>query len=141
MKNLRPILLAAATFAAGAITGCTTVNSVENAQPVAQKQMVNDKRVLTDASLDRKVRIVGVNAAVNDAGFLKIQVEVQNTTRQHQSFTYRIEWFDQNGMIINLPSYTAMPRSVEGKESIFLSATAPTERARDFRIKFLETLN
>jgi len=141
MKKLHIVPLIAAVGLVALATGCTTVNTVGNAQPVAQKQMVNDKRVLTDASLDRKVRIVGVNSAVNDAGFLKIQVEVQNTTRRHQSFTYRVEWFDQNGMLINLPSYTSIPRSVEGKESIFLSATAPTERARDFRIKFLETLN
>lgn len=123
------------------LAGCTTVNTVGNADTVAQKQMVNDKRVLTDASLNRKVQIVGINSAINAAGFMKIQVEVQNTTRQHQSFSYRVEWFDENGMLINLPSNTAIPRSLEGKESIFLGATAPTERARDFRIKFLETLN
>lgn len=122
-------------------SGCTTVNSVENAQPVAQKQMVADKRVLTDSSLNRHVNILGVNTATGPAGFLKIQVEVQNRTRSLQSFTYRVEWFDENGMIINLPTTTATPRSIEGKETISITAIAPTDRAKDFRIKFLEPTN
>lgn len=44
------------------LTGCaSTVNTVERAAPVGQRQMVNDKRVITDAGLNRAVRIVGVN--------------------------------------------------------------------------------
>lgn len=122
-------------------TGCTTMNTVEPAQPVAQRQMLADKRVITDTTLNRRVRVVGVNTATGVAGFLKIQVEVQNVTSRAQSFTYRVEWFDENGMIINLPTATAIPRTIEGRETLNLTATAPTDRAKDFRIKFLEPIN
>ena len=50
---------------------------------------------------------------------------LQDTTHNQQSFTYRVEWFDEKGMIINLPTYTAIPRSLEGKEAISITATAP----------------
>src|SRR2546425_8062635 len=120
--------------------GCTTVNTVEPAQPTAQRQMIDDKRVITDITLHNRVRILGVNKTPNTEGFLKIQVEVQNMTSRRQSFTYRVEWFDENFMIIQLPTASSIPRTLEGKESAFITATAPTERAKDFRIKFLESV-
>jgi len=122
------------------LTGCssTTVNTVEPASPVAQRELVSDRRVLTDPSLNRKVRIVGLNTASGPEGFLKVQVEVVNVTSRVHSFTYQIEWFDENGIIIQLPSATSLPRSIEGWESLMLTATAPTPRAKDFRVKFLE---
>lgn len=135
--NLLGVVGLGALFAAG----CTTVNTLEPAQPVAQKQMLADKRVITDGSLNRRVRILGVNTATGPAGFLKIQVELQNTTRSTHAFSYRVEWFDENGMIIKLPTYTAIPKTIEGKETMSITATAPTDKAKDFRIKFLETEN
>ena len=121
-------------------SGCTTVNTLEPAQPTAQREMLADKRVLTDSTLNRRVRILGVNTT-SPAGFLKIQVEVQNTTSRPHSFTYRVEWFDENAMIISLPTTTAIPKTIEGKETISITAIAPTERAKDFRIKLLEPTN
>jgi len=140
MKKLTPFLAASAA-AFVLLPGCTTVNTLEPAQPVAQRDMLADKRVITDSTLSRRARILGVNQATSPAGFLKIQVELQNTTSHMQAFTYRVEWFDENGMIIELPTRTAQPRTMEGKETISITATAPTPRAKDFRIKFLESTN
>lgn len=120
------------------LTGCaSTVNTVERAAPVGQRQMVNDKRVITDAGLNRAVRIVGVNETPGE--HLKIQVELLNTTSSLKSFNYRFEWFDANGVLVNTPTSTYLPRQIEGKESIFISAVAPTPSAKDFRLKLLES--
>lgn len=116
------------------LTACaSTVNTVERAAPVGQLQMVNDKRIITDASLNRGVRIIGVNEVPGE--FLKVQVELLNTTSSLKSFNYRFEWFDANGAQVNTPTYT--PRQIEGKESIFISGIAPTPSAKDFRLKLL----
>lgn len=120
------------------VAACTTVNTVERAQPVAQKQMVNDKRVLTDASLARGASIVGVNETTTPDGFLKVQIELLNRTRSHKSVSYRFEWFDQNGMLLNTPTSTFIPKQLEGQESLFITAVAPTPSARDFRVKLIE---
>lgn len=141
MKRKDSIQLAFLSLAVALGAGCTTVNTLEPAQPVAQRDMVSDKRVITDSALNRKVRIIGVNQATGAEGFLKIQIEVANTTSRRQAFTYRVEWFDENGMIINQPTKTALPRMLEGKETLSLTATAPTPTAKDFRIKFLEPTN
>jgi uncharacterized protein YcfL len=84
-----------------ALSGCTTVNTVENADKQGQRQMVTDQRAITDASLGRKVSIVGVNQSMTPGGLLKVQVELQNRTRSLQRFSYNFEWFDANGMQIN----------------------------------------
>lgn len=118
--------------------GCTTVNTVEPAEPVAQRSYVYDKNVTTDASLGRRVKVLGVNTATGPGGFMKIQLEVQNTTRRRHAFTYRVEWFDESGIIINSPTTVATPRSIEGQETLSITAMAPTDRAKDFRIKLLE---
>jgi uncharacterized protein YcfL len=80
-----------------------------------------------------------VNSADTPAGYLKIQVEVQNNTRSVQAFTYRVEWFDENGMLVT--SSPSLPKTLEGKETADIIAIAPTPRAKDFRIKFLEPTN
>ena len=62
MKTRILLPLAACGFVASllGLAGCTTVNTVENAQKEGQRQMVTDLRAITDGSLARKVSIVGV---------------------------------------------------------------------------------
>ena len=61
------------------MTACrsTSVNRVEPATQVGQNQMISDKRVLTDQTLNNIVRIVGLNTATGEEGFLKVQVQVE----------------------------------------------------------------
>lgn len=139
MKMKPNPLLVIGTVVVLTFTGCKTVNTLEPAQPAAQREMLSDKRVITDSSLNRSVRILGVNQVTGPAGFLKIQVDLLNTTSSRQLFSYRVEWFDENAMIIELPTKTAIPRTLEGRETISITATAPTPRAKDFRIQFLES--
>ena len=142
--KLRPAL--ATSLASGLMllggTGCkTTVNTLEPAQATAQKDMLPDKRVITDTSLNRRMRVLGVNTAATPAGFLRIQIEVQNTTNSRKSCTYRIEWFDENAMIIHTATTPSTPISLQGRETKSITAIAPTPTAKDFRIKFLEPVN
>jgi uncharacterized protein YcfL len=127
------ILVAVSVF----YVGCSTVNTVEPAQPAAQRQMLTDKRIITDSGLYGRVRPIGVNTATVSTGFLKIQVEVQNLTSSPAAFAYRIEWFDANGMIVNTPTSVWIDRQIQGGEILALTAVAPTETAKDFRIKFI----
>lgn len=121
-----------------ALSGCTTVNTVENADKQGQRQMVTDQRAITDASLDRKVSIVGVNQSMTPGGLLKVQVELQNRTRSLQRFNYRFEWFDANGMQVTTVASALLPDQIEGKESKFIFGVAPNPNCKDFRVKFIE---
>lgn len=139
MKTNLLFLAVAACGTALLLGGCgATMNTIEPASPVAQRQMLSDKRLITDTRLHNRVQPIGINTATGPGGFLKIQIELQNTTGRAHSFTYRIEWFDENGMLIQSPTGAAIPRTIEGGETISVTATAPTDRAKDFRIKLLE---
>jgi uncharacterized protein YcfL len=140
MKTRILLPLAACGFVVSllGLTGCTTVNTVENAQKEGQRQMVTDLRAITDGSLARKVSIVGVNQATTPGGLLKVQVELLNRTRSLQRFNYRFEWFDASGMQVNNVISAVIPDQIEGKESKMISSIAPSPSCKDFRVKFIE---
>ncbi len=120
-------------------TGCkTSVNSVENAQKTGQRQMISDQRAVTDTgpwqeSLHRW-RELGDDAG----GFLKVQIELLNTTRSLQRFSYHFEWFDANGMQLTTLAPAEIPDVIQGGEDKFISSVAPTPACKDFRVKFIE---
>ena len=139
MKTPKLFTIFGLGLAAGvvALTGCTTVNTVERAQPIAQKQMTDDKRVITDSDLNRNVSVVGINEATIGTGFTKVQVELLNKTSSPYSFRYHFDWFDGQGMLVQTPTSSWIDRSIQGKETIDVISIAPTENAKDFRLKLI----
>lgn len=136
--NLRYFLLAGFFVGVLVCCSCKTVNVVEPATPVGTKQVVADRRILSDPTLNRIVNIVGLNVATTEAGFLKVQVEVFNKTASPQNFKYKFEWLDMTGMMVSTPTSVWIERQIQGRESILLSAVAPSPTVKDFRIKFIE---
>ena len=132
MKAFLILLLAAAG-------GCVTrVETVQVPHPEApQRQTVTDKRVVIAPPLDRAIHIVGIKSTTGAEGFLKIRLDVQNLTDSPQRFTYRIDWFDRDGLDLPMAALTSIPWTLLGHETSFLAATAPTPAARDFCITFL----
>lgn len=122
--------------------GCATrsMNTVEAAQPEGIPNMIADKRIITDPSLSRKVYVVGINESVTEAGYKKIQVELYNRTRSMKAFTYRVEWFDHEGMIISSPLDNRTPTQIEGGQKRNIAVLATSPKAVDFRFTFLESL-
>lgn len=133
-KLLLPVLAGSAL----ALTGCMTVNSVENAQKEGQRNMISDQRVITDPGLNRRVAVVGVNTSMTPGNLLKVQVELENHTHSLQRFLYKFEWFDADGMQIDNVISASVPEQIEGKESKMIYSVAPNPNCRDFRVKFIE---
>jgi uncharacterized protein YcfL len=133
------ILLPLAGVALLVLCGChTSMNTIENAQKEGQRQMISDQRVVTDASLAKKVSLVGINQTMTPGGVIKVQIELLNTKHSLQRFSYRFEWFDANGMQVNNVASPTIPDQIEGGESKFISSVAPSPACKDFRVKFLE---
>lgn len=119
---------------------CSTVNTVERETPAGTRQMIADKRVITDSTLNKKVSIVGLNEGMTKGGFLQIQIEVLNLKNSMQEFSYNVEWFDMNGMLMSSPSIVWIPKQIEGRETLTITAVAPATTAKDFRIKLVENV-
>jgi len=131
--------LAALSAIVLAVAGChNPMNSVENAQKSGQRSMVSDQRVVADMGLNRSVSVVGLNTAMTPGGLLKVQAELLNTTKSFHRFSYQFEWFDQDGMQINNVVSPVVADQIEGRESKFISAVAPSPACKDFRLKLLE---
>jgi uncharacterized protein YcfL len=61
---------------------------------------------------------------------------LQNTGASSQRFYYKIDWLDQGGARIDVPS-PPVPWTVRAKEIASLFVSAPTPLAKSFRIVFV----
>lgn len=141
VKNTTKSMMLVCAFAGiFLLSACTTVNTVERATPIGTKQMIADKRIITDSTLNKKVSIIGLNESTTSGGFLQVQIEVLNRKNSMQDFSYRFEWLDMNGMLLNTPTSVWIPRQIEGQETLSITAVAPITTAKDFRVKFIENV-
>jgi uncharacterized protein YcfL len=137
MKKMTPFLILLLA-AGGCVTHVTRVETAEPlAPPVAQRQTVTDKRVVIDPGLDQTIHIVGIKSTTGPEGFLKIQLDVQNQTDSARHFSYRIDWYNKDGLELPMAASAPLTWMLLGRETSFLAATAPTPTARDFRVTFL----
>jgi len=119
--------------------GCaTTVNTVENADKVGVREMVADRRVISDRTLQNRIIVVGINQSQTDAGFLRVQVEFYNRKRTIQNFFYTLEWFGADGMRIETATGGWTEQQIMAREVLPLTFTAPTPLAKDFVVKLVE---
>ena len=142
MKTHHPSSILCLGLAVGSSlwSGCTTVNTVEPAQTAGTRQMINDKRVITDTSLNSKVNVLGVNTVTTEGGLMRIQVELLNRRSSVQYFNYKVEWFDLNGMLVDTAGGGWLQREIMGKQTLTITAIAPKANCKDFRLQLVEPL-
>jgi uncharacterized protein YcfL len=137
MKLLPIAVFAALVFTAGCAT--TNVNSVERADAQARPNLIADKRIVTDASLAGKVKILAINEGKVSGDHLKIQVRVENNRSKTISVRYRVEWMDAQGMMLPTPTDLWKPLILQGREQGSIEAVAVSPLAVDFVVKIQET--
>ncbi|MBB6430683.1 YcfL family protein [Algisphaera agarilytica] len=136
LRSIAPTLLLVASLLV--LPACQTVNTTERADPDYERVYIEDARVTTDNSLKKAAGLVRLNETTLDSGFLKVQAEVYNDTRERKRAHYRFEWFDADGMLIKTSLSNWKAISLAGKESQFITAVSPTKTATDFRLKLIE---
>lgn len=142
MKNhLR--LAAIAALAAASFAGCrTSVNSIDPANPEGKPTPVSLSNTTTDESLAGAIVPVFYNKGQTPAGFLAVQLQVQNQTRTMARVSYSVEWFDTNGMLITSAAgkqWRAL--TVEAGKVETIQAIAPQANAADAKFHFIESKN
>ncbi len=105
-------------------------------QPATPSQAASDKRVVMDPALEHAIHVVRIKSATGPAGYLRIQLNVENLTDSPRQFSYRIEWVDQYGQDLPLAALAWLPWTLLSHETSMLAATAPTPAAKDFRVTF-----
>jgi len=133
-----PVLLSAA-LAAGVSTlllgtaGCGTVNTASTrTEPSADSVVVN--RRINDAFNAIFLKVKDVRRIVTRGGVLEAQVDVANDDFFTRNFSYRFEWYDERGNVID--SGTAWrATSVPAGDRITISETATDVLATDFSVR------
>ena len=86
------------------------------------------------ALIGESIKITQAITKRNDTGFLELQVNGYNRSYQTKRFRYRVEWLDENGLLIQSKTSVWLPMSAMGKSSFSLKAVAPTPKATNFRM-------
>jgi len=135
MRKSSVLLLALGAIAAG---GCYSVNTVENAAKGAHREVVPDKRVVTDQTLAGKLTPGEVIQSTVSGNLKHIQVDVTNNYPYKKQFVYMVEWFDAQGIKLDLAGGGWKRLELNGHETSTIGATASSPNAVDFVVKFQE---
>jgi hypothetical protein len=118
--RLKPLLLSAALAIGIASTvpaaGQTIASKIEN---------LGNARYINVSSLMAKER----------NGFLTLQFELSSTSSYPRRAFWRIKWLDESGFQV-WDDETWKPITIQGEARQNVQTTAPTPKAKDFRIQF-----
>lgn len=123
-----------------ALAGCSTVNTVERAEPEMTPDYIATKKVITDPSLADIVSVENVIQSTVSGNLLKIQVELKNKTNDYHRFLYRFQWFTKDGMQVTTAAPPWRTSQVEGRETVYVSGVSPSPNAADFRLELLDSM-
>lgn len=119
--------------------GCaTSVNTIERATPESSPDLINDKRIVTDSTLARKLRVQSLNQSTVSGNLLKVQATLENLSSRPKEFAYKFDWIADDGMELPGPTGGWKQIALEGKEVRAISIVATSPKAVDFRLKFKE---
>ena len=116
---------------------CSTnpVHQTTKKNPGDTSALPDLKRVYMSSSLSRNLQVVSINQAKANEDLLKIQVNLENLTKQALNLNYKIEWMDEDGIVINDSSAVWMPLYVRGAENVAVQSVASTPKAKNFWLK------
>jgi len=86
------------------------------------------------ALIGEKIEVTQVTMKRNDAGLLELHVNGHNRSYDTKRFRYRVEWLDENGLLIQSKTSVWLPMSAMGKSPFSLKVVAPTPKATNFRM-------
>lgn len=138
MKTITRILL---FVVAVVLTGCVEeadsriylredVGSASLGSNIVTRPVAHAFSALTGESIEIREAIT----MRSDAGFLELHVNGYNRSYKTKRFRYRVEWLDENGLLIQSKTSVWLPASAMGKSPFSLKVVAPTPKAVNFRM-------
>jgi uncharacterized protein YcfL len=137
MKKSAFRFLVIAMLGIALLAGCSTVNTVEPANPEARPTRVDDKRIITDSDLNDIAYVQNVYVTTVSGNLKRVQVTIRNLTSTVKNVNYKFTWFDGQGIVVDSPMSLYQSVSIEGGASLPLTSTAPNPKAVDFKLELL----
>ena len=127
----------------GFMTGCVheeppSVNTISNLNETANIQRVVDKRVDTDQALANTLVLYEVRESKTNDGFKRIQVFLKNYSKAPFTFSYRVNWYDENGVEVEAADEEMWKKvhAVPG-DDVTLTTIAPQRNCGDFKVRII----
>ena len=120
------------------LIGCNSTNPVYQTtkeDPGDSSLLPELKRVFMDSSLERDVQVLSINQGKASEDLLRIQVNLKNLTKKSMNLNYKIEWMDQDGLVVNDSSATWLPVYVRGAEIVAIKSVASSPNVQNFWLK------
>ena len=118
--------------------GCNSSNPVHQTtkeDPGDSSLLPELKRVFMDGGLEKDVQVLSINQGKASEDLLRIQVNLKNLTKKSMNLNYKIEWMDQDGLVINDSSSTWLPVYVRGAEIVAIKSVASSPTVQNFWLK------
>ena len=146
MKNLllsRPfkVLVPISILLFGGSCAKNKVHSTSKENPDDQSLEPVMKRVEFQGDLKDVLIVAGVKQSKVNEDLLKAEVRLQNLKDKEINLSYKIEWLDQDGMMINDSSLVWFSLLIRGGESVAVQTVSTTSKAKNFHLKVQRAKN
>ena len=146
MKNLllsRPfkVLVPISILLFGGSCAKNKVHSTSKENPDDQSLEPVMKRVEFQGDLKDVLIVAGVKQSKVNEDLLKAEVRLQNLKDKEINLSYKIEWLDQDGMMIKDSSLVWFPLLIRGGESVAVQTVSTTSKAKNFHLKVQRAKN
>lgn len=141
LKTPRRLQTFAAALAAAVLAvagGCNTANTTMATGPANADGTVPFKQIVTNGWLNYKANIVAVREGTVNGDMKRVVVEVYSDQLTTQRFSYRFDWSDSAGMPVQSATSSLMSVTIKPKETIPLTSVAPSPKAVQWRLTFLD---
>ena len=88
-----------------------------------------------DGGLEKDIEVISINQSLANEELLRIQVNLKNKTKKSMNLNYKVEWMDQDGIVLNDSSATWLPLYVRGAEIVAVQSVATSPNAKNFWLK------
>ena len=103
-----------------------SVNTISNANTVAQIKRVIDKRVDTDQYLSQALQLVEIRESTTNDEYKRVQVFLKNYSGTTYKILYRFNWYDENGAEVENPDNEMWVRKIiVAGDDVTLTSIAP----------------
>lgn len=117
MKNLLLVL-----FCLVAFSGCVS-------------KVKDPNFIVEDSDIYDTLEFVNMAKRTKDDGLTEIQAVFKNYTKSNEKFAYRVDWFDEDGFVIDSIMSKWKVVEVEAKRNLVINALSPSIKAKDYKIR------
>lgn len=94
--------------------------------------------VIEDDSILKWLIIENIASLVRADGMLEVEIATKNINSKSNTVAYKIDWFDENGFVIETILSKWKLLQIEGKRNAIIHGISPSQNAVSYKIRFQE---